>query len=990
MNWKHAAAVLGAIGLMGALIAQAPCASAWVRWGFAADVCPAGTPRAALGVRGSLPQRGAAGGLRVEARALWRSADSPLTRTTPLSRGRPALTLVVGDAPQALPCEWARDHDAWSCAPTLPEDLPDGDHRLEVSWDGPLQPEPVTLDLPLYGPAVAHVLTDRPLYSPGDTVRFRALTLSAAGWVPAAARPGVWTVRDPSGQVVLEEPGTTDEWGVDTSSLPLSASAERGAWTVTWDSAGARAQATVRVEAIQLPGYTVEATPARPWFRRDEPVEVRLALRYRSGAPVADAAVTVQAEGTRAWPPPPSWTRPHTHRTDADGALTVTLPPAADLTDLARPILRVEATDAAGERVAKAVPLVLSVDPVQVEAVSAMDGLAEGWPNRVYLRLTSPDGQPLPDRDVTLTRRWDPRAPTLEARTDADGVAALELDPGAPVTVTLPEPPERAPRLETRPPVSVYSGYALTAARTTNVAELEQLEALAPHLGERCGVWIDQRDRALLTVATERGRVIRVTPGDGATSRCLGEALLGARLGEDTELYEVMLSLEPPRIPRLRADVKARAPTPVLAPIREALLAASPCVSASATSQPLETWLRWGLDGRTLDLEVVGDDAVAACLRRYMGRRTLPEDAGSDQGPVLLSVVAPEPPPADRVRVQTRPGWDFDVTVEGVGTGRWAPQPGTVPALRLRPSKAVVAPGEVFTVEALRGPDWRGDLPEWLTLTGPDRTTVRCPRTPSVTEDIPAACPAPDDTPAFRLQAPEQARGALVVAHGQVHVAVLVRADAAHTLRLSHRAEAYGPREMAVIDIDTQRPAVVSLTGVDEALGALAALPEPTELAEATLGAVSDQPAFPGLDALALATGQVRGDAAAAAILLRLSAEPPPLPPPVNVETEVAPPVDEARALAFYEQLAATRRAVRLWEAEARPGDKLDHAACAALWDEALARTGAADAFGVPLRLAELPDDLLAQAEPRRLVADAAWLPEDHEPWIPWVRRTQR
>ena len=86
--------------------------------------------------------------------------------------------------------------------------------------------------MPLYAPARIHVLTDRPLYEPGNTVKMRALVLRARDLVPLDGRPGRWSVRDPAGTVVLEERAPAGDFGVVEGELPLDASAPEGTWTV--------------------------------------------------------------------------------------------------------------------------------------------------------------------------------------------------------------------------------------------------------------------------------------------------------------------------------------------------------------------------------------------------------------------------------------------------------------------------------------------------------------------------------------------------------------------------------------------------------------------------------------------------------------------------------------------------------------------------------------------------------------------------------------
>ncbi len=64
-------------------------------------------------------------------------------------------------------------------------------------------------------------------------------------------------------------------------------------------------------------------------------------------------------------------------------------------------------------------------------------------------------------------------------------------------------------------------------------------------------------------------------------------------------------------------------------------------------------------------------------------------------------------------------------------------------------------------------------------------------------------------------------------------------------------------------------------------------------------------------------------------------------------------------------------------------------------WERALdaldaAGTPAVDGYGRRLELITLPDELLAQVDPRRVVSDGTRLPEDVESWERHVREGER
>jgi hypothetical protein len=209
---------------------------------------------------------------------------------------------------------------------------------------------------------------------------------------------------------------------------------------------------------------------------------------------------------------------------------------------------------------------------------------------------------------------------------------------------------------------------------------------------------------------------------------------------------------------------------------------------------------------------------------------------------------------------------------------------------------------------------------------------------------------------------------------------------------LSIKEESVRPGETASLLITTHSgsvpvPAGLTLSGVDSTLASLATLPGPDAFARVTVRAKTGTPAFGMLDAKALETGQIRGDYAAEATIMRIN-ELPPVPPgeervSCNGESSLETAGDFADA--FYDLYAAARAEVRSWEAAAAPGQLMSPAKMLELWELALKKKPATDAFGRSLHLSLLPPDLLALTDPRLMVADGTHLPEDVENWPNFV-----
>lgn len=1017
LGWLAAGVVVLTLGCMSLFV----CLPAWFSDGIAVDTCPQGEVRPTLQVWGSGLGRGRAGLVYVSAIGHYTTGDAALDLQATIRRLSADLWLVDerGQETPLTPEEGWDDVGASLQASVRLPQVPDGDYTLRVRAETAAGEASVDVPLGLYAPARIHVLTDRPLYEPGNTVRFRALSLRAADLSPTDGRPGTWTVVDPSGQVLLEERAPAGDWGVVAGSFPLDTAAPSGTWTARWSSGGASGEASFQVEPFTLPRFRVEAKPDKDaYFVGERPV-LRGQVVYSSGAPVSGAAMELSWSVQGAWPPPTSWMEagepgalPTRAAVDAEGRFELALPVVpADLQGQVSLVAQLAATDPAGDRVGGQARLLLSQDRIQAMAETELgDGLVEGFNNRMYLRVTSAAGAPLATTVLRVQRAWDPTDAGVTAKTDADGVAALQVDPGPAVNVLIPPPPYRPPR----PPRAVErdSAQEIVSGMVSlwDAAALDAWEAkIAP-----CAIWVTENEARLGLVARVRpdGRVDALSHRSGELGACAVRALSGQRLPAGGErLYELSWTVRASRLPEVQVSSLAPygLPDGLLPAIERGARAARACLSAETPSGDLPALLEWratpGSRRVSASWTQGPDGALSAseltCVRRAVEgalsgdvlAEPLDEDEPARLGLARLSVSAHGSGRGERAPQPTvMQGYEFRVAAldeeeQVLGETLLRLGPGSVPPVRLRASTVLPEPGDTVTVEILRGPGFQGELPEKLWMTSARFKSVEA----KVDQDARTA----------RFTLPEDAEGWFSVSWSGAEARLFVRPRSELALTLSPERSRYAPGESARIDIRTTAggepvAAGVGLFGVDESLSQLVPLPGPDALDGLRPTAESDDPAFDVLDGQALTMGRVRGPNAAAAAVMRVSRLPtaPELDAVVSVEGSGAFTPLEPLSDHFYAILAELHAATRAWEEAAKPGELMKPERMAELWEEAVdavedAGQPVTDAYGRTLRLGTLPPDLLALTDPRAVVLDATRLPEDVEDWTLWVRREQ-
>ncbi|MEQ1507577.1 MAG: MG2 domain-containing protein, partial [Myxococcota bacterium] len=508
-----------------------PCVTTGLRYGMWPDECPATDLR--LDVTASaqgLLRRQDGGVVQIVPQARWLSGDDrdAYEQSSVLLRGMSWTVTLQDEHGEAVPgLELGRARrSAGLWIPAKLPDIPDGDYVLHVEVDAGFESATVDVPVPVYAPAVVHAMTDRPLYKPGQDVLLRSVALRRSDLRPLAGRPGKWQILDPEGNEMLLERDRASDWGVADGSFPLDTSSAIGTWTARWVTGDAVDTVPFEVRPFRLPRFVVDAAPDRRWYRIGDAVVIEGRAVYTSGAPVADAPVEVQLAATEGrWPLPLDWEEVHTARTSADGRYRVTIgavPP--DLMDRTVAAARVAVTDKTGEVAQGAGTVVLSDRSLRLETMTELGGgLVAGFNNRMYLRVSTPDGTPLPDAELLIRRPYDPTDPGKPATTDVDGVATVQLDPGAPVTVVEPAPPVRVRPVHAPPP-------SLSSAReaTTGSLDLEErraFDAVIPAVAPCSTFAIGDRSVSVGVQVGASGAVRKTVADDDPLSACVARAM---------------------------------------------------------------------------------------------------------------------------------------------------------------------------------------------------------------------------------------------------------------------------------------------------------------------------------------------------------------------------------------------------------------------------------------------------------------------------------
>jgi uncharacterized protein YfaS (alpha-2-macroglobulin family) len=314
--------------------------------------------------------------------------------------------------------------------------------------------------------------TDRSIYRPGQTVRWKALVYGGerSGGHLALEPHSALTVKlvDPNGQEAATATTATNDFGTAAGEFVVPAGRPLGAWSLRGSLPG---QASIQVEEYKRPTFEVKLLPPAAALRLNRPAAFRGEARYYFGLPVASGKVRWSVTRVPVYPPWWwEWTiagpaarrggqvvETGTSATGDDGSFTARFTPAAD-EQLGKDVtysyrLDAQVTDDGGETAAAERSFRLGFVAVEAAIESDREFLDPQTAAQMTILRRDLDGAPRPGagtwRLLELRQPGKPSLPSeepvavpnLSAATAAYHTAGDALAPrwerGSPPAVTL-------------------------------------------------------------------------------------------------------------------------------------------------------------------------------------------------------------------------------------------------------------------------------------------------------------------------------------------------------------------------------------------------------------------------------------------------------------------------------------------------------------------------------------------------------------------------
>lgn len=462
-----------------------------------------------------------------------------LTETIPLPGALVEVSFVTKDGKSVEVFEGKAGKDGVAAAQFKVPALPPGSYKMKVTTKSALGEEKLERDVTVKHTPRVLLVTDKPLYQPGQVIHLRALALGAFDLAPIAAKEIVFEVEDAKGNKVFKKDLKTSAFGVAAADFQLASEVNNGEYRVRAILGEHQADKTVTVKPYVLPKFKTDVKADKRFYLPKETVNVDIQSDYFFGKPVAAGTVKVTASTFDvAFKDFFTWNG----KTDANGhaKVEVKLPDyfVGQPLQSGNGIVKVEVklTDTADhtETITRTYPV--SDQPVRVTLIPEGGRLTPNVENRVFAAALYPDGSPA-KCEVKL---WDRDAGKEKPAAEAPGKPAQPLAPAFPGRIRG-GPVAVAPQGQAEAPLPAWEKAKPLATVQTNDAGLAEFRFTPKAELFRPGQWANRNIEILggqtrqqwgpkavydLMAEAKDGKGANATVTAALTSEPLGENVL--------------------------------------------------------------------------------------------------------------------------------------------------------------------------------------------------------------------------------------------------------------------------------------------------------------------------------------------------------------------------------------------------------------------------------------------------------------------------------
>ncbi len=173
----------------------------------------------------------------------------------------------------------------------LPENIMSAELKFFVNSE--LGKDEYTTNIKIISGNLTYLVTDKPIYQPGQTIHIRTLSLQKPHLKAVKNKEVILEIEDAKGNKVFKKFVKTDEFGVAYTPFLLADELNFGNWTVRAILDNEKTEKTVKVEKYVLPKFKIALKTDKEFYLPGEKIEGDLDIQYFFGKPVTDAKVKI-------------------------------------------------------------------------------------------------------------------------------------------------------------------------------------------------------------------------------------------------------------------------------------------------------------------------------------------------------------------------------------------------------------------------------------------------------------------------------------------------------------------------------------------------------------------------------------------------------------------------------------------------------------------------------------------------------------------------
>lgn len=272
----------------------------------------------------------------------------------------------------------------------------DGNYELIAETGGHVSREAIRLPITLRKTLELTLVTDRPIYKPGQTIHLRLLARRRSDRVPAGNENAVFTLRDPRDNIMFKQQVQTSQFGIASADCELAHELIEGDYVVECSVGTEQTRVPIQIKTYVLPKFNVAIETDRSIYQPGQLVSGTVTAKYHFGKPAVGAKVEVflrQRDGKMIGIVEHAVT-------DGNGLADFSrgMPDTLhDDSQLGGPIeMNVSVTDTTGEVIRQSRSITLTRQLFRIEIIPEANRLLPGTENVIYLLGRDPQGRAVP------------------------------------------------------------------------------------------------------------------------------------------------------------------------------------------------------------------------------------------------------------------------------------------------------------------------------------------------------------------------------------------------------------------------------------------------------------------------------------------------------------------------------------------------------------------------------------------------------------------